>query len=281
MAGNVPDGPFAQPQELVMTLLGSYVHPRRQASVWSGGLTTLLTELGFSSGAARVALTRLANRGLLARHKHGRQVHYTITERAAALLDDGDERIFSLGRGERAACWTVLWHSIPEQRRIARERLVRRLRFLGFGTVGDGTWLAPHNLEREVTELLSDLGVTDYAGLMLGNPAASIGIRPLIARAWNLDELAEQYAAFVTEFAPYTQDRMPAALGDQAAFTVRTRLVHAFRQFPFADPELPPELVEPPQGRAEALRLFDELYAATAERAQRHFDSIAGRVAHA
>lgn len=267
-------GPFAQPQELVLTLLGSYVHPRAVGTVWSGGLAELLTELGFSHGAARIALTRLVHRDLLARSRHGRLVHYTLTQRAIDVLSDGDRRIFSLGKGRPGGAWTVLWHSIPPEQRLARERLVRRLRFLGFGTTGDGTWLAPHDLEREVVALLTELDVMPYAGLLRGTPSSTMDIKALVGLAWDLDQLASQYAGFVAEFTPHAAPDVLRAMDDREAFAVRTRLMHAFRQFPFRDPELPPDLVQPPPQRVAAVELFEQLYAATEQRAQRHFDAL-------
>ncbi|RJQ86855.1 PaaX family transcriptional regulator [Amycolatopsis panacis] len=251
-----------------MTLLGSYVHPRETRRVWSGGLVTLLQELGFSDGAARIALTRLVRGGLLARHREGRLVHYSLTRRTVALLADGDRRIFGLGRGEReAGTWTVLWQNIPETRRPAREQLVRRLRFLGFGPVQDGTWLAPHDREAEVLELLAELDVTGYAGLMLGTPSAGLDVRRFAGRAWDLDGLSARYDAFVTEFGG-----CPRELPDAEAFVVRTRLVHAFREFPSLDPELPAELIPAPGRRAAAVELFHDRYRTLAPAAQRHFD---------
>jgi len=114
-----------------MTLLGAHVYPRDR-QVWSGGLVTLLSGFGFSAGAARVALNRLAARDMLTRVKNGRLVHYTLTPHSVAVLTEGDGRIFSLGlEPRRDDVWTVLWHTIPEDRRLERARLVRRLRFLG------------------------------------------------------------------------------------------------------------------------------------------------------
>lgn len=257
------------PQELVMTLLGSYVRPRATRQVWSGGLVALLAELGFSDGAARIALARLAHRDLLARHKQGRLVHYTLTARTIAVLEDGDRRIFSLGgEPQEPGEWTVLWQNVPESHRAAREKLVRRLRFLGFGSIQDGTWLTPHSREDDVVALLEELGITEYAGLMLGRPSTLLDVRAFASRAWDLDGLAQRYDAFVTEFGGYTE------LDDQGAFWLRTRLVHTFRQFPSLDPELPPDLVPAPAGRAAAVELFHDLYAALAPAAQRHFDEV-------
>nr|WP_073488737.1 PaaX family transcriptional regulator C-terminal domain-containing protein [Streptoalloteichus hindustanus] len=275
-----------------MTVLGAHVHPRDRADVWSGGLVALLGEFGFSAGAARVALTRLVHRELLTRVREGRLVHYALTPRTLAVLDEGDRRIFSLGRGTTGAAgasgssgstWTTLWHAIPEDQRLARARLVRRLRFLGFGPVQDGAWLAPHDREREVAALLDELGVTAHAGVMLGRPAVSAGFRALVARVWDLDDLAGRYRDFVAEFGPHagTAHAGPAPVrsvparsesGDREAFVLRTRLVHTFRQFAFLDPELPEDLAPPPAHRALAVRLFHDLYTALAPGAQRHFD---------
>src|SRR5690348_7183129 len=60
-----------QPQELVVTFFGAYVREKSPAPVWSGGLVELLAEFGFSAAAARIALARVVDRGLLERHRDG------------------------------------------------------------------------------------------------------------------------------------------------------------------------------------------------------------------
>ncbi|HVV24999.1 MAG TPA: PaaX family transcriptional regulator C-terminal domain-containing protein [Pseudonocardiaceae bacterium] len=263
------------PQDLVLSLLGAHVTHREHAAVWSGGLVALLAEFDFSAGAARIALARMVHRGLLARHRNGRLVSYTLTDRAVAILAEGDRRIFSFGREPVASTtWTVLWQAIPEQRRQARERLVRRLRFLGFGSLQDGTWLAPHDKEREVAALLAELDVAEHAGVLLGRPAALVGFDAVLSRAWDLAGLAARYAAFVGEFAGYADPAARASLDDRAALVLRTRLVHLFRQFPSLDPELPADVADPPPDRAAAVALFHDLYPALAEPAGRHFREV-------
>jgi phenylacetic acid degradation operon negative regulatory protein len=265
---------MVRPQDLVITLLGAYVHPQRR-TVWSGGLVELLGEFGFSTGAARVALTRLVRRDLLGRERDGRLVHYAPTPRCEALLDEGDRRIFSLGREPHTPeAWTVLWHAVPEERRLQRSRLARRLRFLGFGSVQDGTWLSPHDREAEVATLLAELGVAAHAGVLLGRPAASLDFRALAARAWDLAELSARYGAFAREFGRLRPR------DDRGAFLARTRLVHAFRQFPFLDPGLPDELMPHPERRAHAVELFHRRYDALAAPAQRHFDLVTAGHTH-
>lgn len=257
------------PQDLVLTLLGAHHRPREGGSVWSGGLVRLLAEFGFSAGAARVALNRLVGRDLLRRTKHGRHVSYALTPRTVAILAEGDRRIFTLGERPRTeTTWTVLWHSIPEDRRIARTRLISRLRFLGFGSVQDGTWLAPHDHEEELATLLTELDVAEHAGVLLGRPAVSMDFGAFVTRVWDLDALARRYRAFV--------EQCPDDVGvdDRTALVLRTRLVHTFREFAALDPELPEDLVPAPEHRAEALRRFHEVYPALAAAAQRHYDAV-------
>ena len=265
-----------QPQDLVVTLLGTYVRPFAR-TVWSGGLVMLLREFGFSDGAARAALTRLVRRGLIARVRSGRLVHYRLTPRCERLLIEGDGRIFTLGRlPADAGPWTVLWHQIPEDRRLERTRLGRRLRFLGFGSVQDSVWVSPHDHSSEVVELVGELGVGEFATVFVARAGGGFGLPALVTRAWDLSGLAERYEAFCSGFERYLA---PEALSDREAFLVRTRLMHTFRAFAQLDPELPDELAALSAPRTRAADIFEALYTGLAAPSQRHFDAVtaAGR----
>lgn len=262
------------PQELIMTLLGSYVRPYHE-TVWSGGLVALLTEMGFSTGASRVALTRLVRRDLIARERSGRLIHYRITERAGHLLDEGDRRIFSLGRSPALADrWTVLWHDIPESQRQERGRLARRLRFLGFGTLQDGLWISPHDRHREVVPLLDELGVAERAGIIVGGVSVVPGASAFLRRAWDREALCVRYRDFVAEFAPFAGGDADPEVDGREAFLARTRVIHLYRGFPSLDPELPDELMPDPDARREAVEVFHAVYERLAVPAQQHFDTV-------
>jgi len=263
-----------QPQELAITLLGAYVRPD-PSPVWSGGVVDLLAEFGFSTSAARATLSRLVGRGYLRRVRRGRLVFYELTERCEEVLLEGDRRIFSLGQGKSwDGSWTVVWHAIPPHQRIDRARFGRRLRFLGFGSVQDGTWISPHNRELEVHGIVEELQISSHVGVLIGRPAANLQIDQLIDRGWDLTALSERYQRFVAEFDPY-RSSTTRAKDEHLAFVIRTSLVHAFRQFPFMDPELPDELMPDHGARQAAVETFNDLYENLRVPAQRHFERVA------
>jgi phenylacetic acid degradation operon negative regulatory protein len=270
--GPLPASEQLRPQELLVTILGTYVRPFG-ARVWSGGLVILLGELGFAEGAARVALTRLVRRGLIVRIREGRLVHYRLTARADRLLCEGDRRIFSFGNPRNdGGTWTVLWYQLPADRRLERLRLARRLRFLGFGSAQDGVWVSPHDHSGEVQELLSELRMADSATLFVAGVCAMQGLPMLVSRAWDLGGLVDRYETFCAEFEPVA---VAAGLrSDQEAFAIRTRVAHQFRGFPLIDPELPEELAPMSGARKRAVQAFHGLYEGLAEASQRHFDEV-------
>jgi phenylacetic acid degradation operon negative regulatory protein len=238
----------------------------------------LLVEMGFSTGAARVALARLARRNLIARERSGRLIHYRITDRAEALLAEGDRRIFSLGRDvPPASVWTLLWHDLPESMRLERGRLARRLRFLGFGSLQDGLWISPHNRTQEVTPIFDELDIVEHGGIVVGRTPGAIGPEAMVRQAWDVEDLTERYRLFGDDFAPFLE---PQSLDDRAVFIVRTYLIHYFRGFAGLDPNLPNNLMPPHDMRPRAVNTFHTVYRTLEEPAQRYFDEVTSAWQH-
>jgi phenylacetic acid degradation operon negative regulatory protein len=263
-----------QPQDLALTIFGAHV--RRPAdTAWSGGMVQILGEFGFSAEASRAALARLVTRGLLRRRKDGRLVFYALTARAEELLSEGDERIFSFGRERRAGGWTVLWHTIPEDRRVERSRLASRLRFLGFGSVQDATWIAAGDREAEVLRILAELGVEAFASILVGELSAALGAGALVEQAWDLDVVERAYRAFLGEYGPLRGARAQRRLDERAAFVTRTQMLHRFRGFAFLDPELPEGAGAVDRLRAKVVDVFDAVYSGLEDTAERHFAAVA------
>jgi phenylacetic acid degradation operon negative regulatory protein len=264
-----------QPQDLVLTIFGAYV--RRGEQVWSGGMVEILESLDFTTGSARAALARLVNRDLLARTRDGRRAFYSATHRAEALLSQGDRRIFSFGREEpHVQPWTVLWHAIPEAERVARSRFASQLRFLGFGSVQDATWVAARDREQDVLVLLRQLGIESYATVLVGRVSSEAAPIALVAEAWDLEDARQRYEAFLGEFGALRTAPARRGLDAAGAFRRRTLLLHRFRGFPSIDPELPADVDTVRELRGEAVACFDEVYAALRRPATEHFWALVG-----
>jgi phenylacetic acid degradation operon negative regulatory protein len=235
-------------------------------------MVEILESFDFTTGSARAALARLVNRDLLVRTRDGRRVYYSLTQRAEALLAQGDRRIFTFGRVEPAVdVWTVLWHAIPETQRVQRARLASRLRFLGFGPVQDATWVAARDREQEVRQLLRQFDIEPYASVMIGHMSTAFPPVALIAQAWRMDEVKLRYEAFISEFGGLQRPNGRARLSPGRAFRSRTLMLHRFRSFPSIDPELPRAVDGVGALRARAVACFDGAYSALEASAAKYF----------
>lgn len=260
-------------QDLTITILGSHLR-RAGGRVWSGGMVNLLGELGLSIEAVRAAMSRLVTRGMLERHREGRRINYALTARARELLAEGDRRIFSFGRRAPGDSWTLVWHAIPEGHRVERWRIASRLRFLGFGSLQDATWIAATDREEEVRALVEHLGVAEFVSIFIAGitPGFEGAIR--FSGAWDLDALSYRFDEFLATFSSLTREHERRALTDREAFISRTRLMHQFRGFSLLDPELPEAIAPLRERRAEVVATFDAVYEGLAAAADRHFEEI-------
>jgi phenylacetic acid degradation operon negative regulatory protein len=144
----------------------------------------------------------------------------------------------------------VLILRVPEEQRSVRHQLRTRLAWAGLGSLGGGVWLTPH-VEREA-ELLAVAGEAPAA--LTTSFVASLGslCRPqdVVAAAWDLDQVRSQYDAFIEDFSAIRPS------SGEACFRMQTLLVHAWRKFPFLDPDLPEELLPAGWPRRRAHELF-------------------------
>ena len=261
-------------QEFVMTLLAIFGRQHGRP-LWSGGLVRLLNEAGYSTLAARAALNRLVGRDLLERVRQGRLVSYDITPRCAELLAEGDRRLFTLGdHTEWDGTWTTVWHALPESQSLERNRLARRLRFLGFRPVQDSIWLSPNTRDREVHSVAVSIGVADQIGVLVGTSPADLPIDHLAERTWDVQGLCAQYEQFAAEYADSPPDTPNAPATDQDAFLIRARAAYDFRQFAFLDPEVPDRLLPNPSARRAAAEAFRRVMTELERPARRHFDNV-------
>jgi phenylacetic acid degradation operon negative regulatory protein len=237
-------------RSLLLTILGEYVLPRSEP-VWQETLVGALASVGYSEQAARQALARSARDGWLSTERQGRRARLSLSPRAAEFLASGAARIYSFGAARRwDGRWLVLILRVPEAQRSVRHQLRTRLAWAGLGSMGAGVWLTPH-VEREPELRAAVLGAPAAEATSFVASLGALG-RPeeVVATAWDLDAVREHYEAFIEDFAAIRPS------SGAAFFRMQTLLVHAWRKFPFLDPDLPAELLPAGWPRRRAHELF-------------------------
>jgi phenylacetic acid degradation operon negative regulatory protein len=245
--------PRPSAKALLLTVLGELVLPR-DGVAWTGSLVGSLELLGVAEGNARQAIARTGEQGFLSPRRFGRHTRWELTGDGRRLLTSGAERIYAFGSGREPwdDHWLVVLCPVPEDQRAKRHHLRSRLAFAGLGFLTPTVAITPHvDREPAVATVLRDLDLDDAAIVFHAEASALSPARDLLHRAWDLDTLAGQYRGFVAAFAR----RRPGT--DTARFAALVELVHAWRRFPFVDPEIPDRLLPRDWPGHRAKQLFD------------------------
>nr|AGU11671.1 PaaX-like protein C-terminal domain [uncultured organism] len=226
---------------------GGYLRARG-GSAAIAALVRLLEPLGFEAPAIRTAVSRMVRQDWLRPVRLAEGPGYALTGRAERRLDEAAARIYRT----HPSTWDGRWHVLvleQQPTRGARDHLDSSLRLIGYGPLGQGTWVAPRP-SPELPDVLA--GVT----ARLFHAAHDGDDTELAASAWDLTALGADYAAFVTEWRPV----MSAVDGTRPAdaFAASQRLLHAWRRFLFRDPGLPHEVLPPNWPGTTAAAFFDE-----------------------
>ena len=253
-------GVALRPPRLLLTVLGDYWWQRTEP-LPSAALVALLAEFGVSDSAARAALSRLTRNKLLVTSKHGRRTFVRLSARAARILDEGAQHIFSFGQVTQPwdGMWSLVAFSIPEQNRSARDALRKQLRWLGFAPLYDGLWVSPRDHAAGLVGQLAELGITT-ATAFRASTVPGTGPDGSPQRAWDTGDLQGRYDRFIG-YAEQLRDRALAGrISPVEALVERTRVMDEWRAFPGLDPGLPAELLPATWPRAAARELFIAAY---------------------
>jgi len=267
-----------RPKDLVFTLFGEYLLERTQA-VWVGSLISLLEPFGLSEGGVRTVLSRMTKKGWLLSERVGKHSFYSLTPRGRALLEEGQARIFHPSwDGDWDGHWFLLAYSIPQDSRRLRDRLRDRLAWLGFGSIGNGLWISPHDVGAEIEELSAVMGLDDHLVCFRAERVGGADDAELVRRCWDLADLDERYTDFARRWEPVldavTRSTGRGATIDKESFAQRFELIHEFRGFPLEDPYLPRPLLPSPWAGDEASRVFLDLHDELVGPADAHVDRV-------
>lgn len=252
---------------LLVTLFGDAIAPRGGA-ITLGSLIDLAAPLGLAERLVRTSAARLAAQGWLAATRHGRRAEYRLTESGRKRFAEATRRIYGTNPSSWDGQWTlaVLPPAVGHSRGGVREEL----RWLGFGQLSPGVYAHPACTLEEARGWLVTLGCAHRCWLFKSATESVTADRRLVAAGWDLAQLARGYRRFNDSFAPVRAAvGESGALAPQAAFVVRTLLIHEYRKIHLQDPLLPPALLPAQWVGAEAYELTAALYAAVSGATER------------
>ncbi|MBS0580424.1 MAG: phenylacetic acid degradation operon negative regulatory protein PaaX [Proteobacteria bacterium] len=257
---------------LLITLFGDCIAPRGGA-VTLGSLIRLARPFGVTERLVRTSVARLAREDWLTARREGRRAEYRLSAGGAARFEEATARIYGPVPGSWDGRWTLLLfpHAVPGA------RLRAALHWGGFGPLQRGLFAHPSMNADQARRFLDRLDPAPGAVLVLTATAATPVAGQLLAHGWNLRELGAAYGRFVKRFAAVeavVADGLPA----EAAFIVRTLLIHEYRKVHLQDPLLPPALLPAGWIGTQAYELCARLYGRLFRLAEAHLDAVAHRL---
>ncbi|HKE64274.1 MAG TPA: PaaX family transcriptional regulator C-terminal domain-containing protein [Micromonosporaceae bacterium] len=216
-------------------------------------LVRLLAPLEIGAPAVRTAVSRMVRQGWLLPLRLSSGPGYLITQRAAHRLDEAAERIYRTNPKPWEGTFDLIIADAPVPR-ADRQRIANNLAYLGYGTIGDTTWVATKP-SPEAEGVLSEAGVR-FQRFSANHSGGVRGATALVSQAWDLERIGREYRDFVVAMRSVVE-RVDADGDVKAAYMARFRLVHAWRTFLFRDPALPPDLLPARWPGHDAAEFFD------------------------
>jgi phenylacetic acid degradation operon negative regulatory protein len=223
----------------MLTFLGNYVLGR-DVCVYSGSVIDVFARTGVGEHAARSTLARMVNRGLLRRQREGRKMYFGLTGRSAAILRDGEARVWKAGPVNRDwdGTWTLLGFSLPESWQRQRHDLRSQLTWAGFGPLWGGVWIAPGRAE--VAEIVAGLGLAAHVKVFRSAAEPGTDIGQMISETWDLGALAARYRDFADRWRPFAESgASPGANAESDPLGIKLLLLTEWLQLVRTDPRLP------------------------------------------
>lgn len=254
---------------LIVTIFGDALAPRGGAATL-GSLIALAAPFGVTERLVRTSVARLAHDDWLVARRNGRLSEYRLSATGHRRFAEATQRIYGAPPQRWAGRWTLLL--LPEAR-AERERLREALRWLGFGQLGQTLLAHPMRSPEDAREQLRGLDGPAARVVVLEAASGAPDTDRQLARAgWDLADLEGRYRRFVRAFEPVREALAAAAAppAPEAAFVVRTLLVHEYRRIHLRDPLLPASLLPANWIGSRAYELCRDTYGRVFAAAERH-----------
>ncbi len=275
LAGDPP-----RSKSLVMTVFGDAIAPHG-GSVWLGSLIELLAPFGVNDRLLRTSVFRLVQEGWLVASRDGRRSSYAIVPQALPRFRRAYRRIYAAPGLHWDGRWTLLIAPNGSIDASLRAAVRKELEWEGFASLAPGVLAHPAPDLDSLGEVLARVGAEGKVIVCSAAALPGVASRPLAELAtdgWDLSGVATGYRHFIEEFgALLALLRKDPQVGPEAAFVIRSLLVHAYRRVQLHDPMLPIELLPDPWPGSDAYELARALYALTWAQAEAHVVAVLRR----
>lgn len=260
---------------LLITIFGDSITPRGGA-ITLGSLISLAHPFELTERLVRTSVARLATDGWLIARRDGRRSEYRLSPVGLGRFAEATRRIY----GEIPTTWDRQWTLLILQPAIGGRRhdIREELRWLGFGQISPGVFAHPNWSIEEARTALGGVDGAAHALLLKSESEGSEADRRLVAAGWDLGDLTRRYRRFVDMFSPVleaTGSGTNTELTAEAAFVIRTLLIHEYRKIHLQDPLLPPALLPADWVGAVAYDLTKRLYSAVFREAESYLSNTA------
>jgi phenylacetic acid degradation operon negative regulatory protein len=242
---------------LIVTLFGDAIMPRGGV-IALRSLIQLAALFGLNERLVRTATSRLALDGWLEARRSRKLGEYQLSPSGRERFAEATKRIY----GEPHTPWTGRWTIVvlPELPALQRQKLTRELSWHGFGQLRAGIFAHP---EVKLDDL--DLGTWERKlpkNTLYFEASLSDATEPqsLVALGWDIAELGKRYQGFVDRYSRALLALQAGKAAPQAAFILRTLLIHEYRKLHLRDPLLPQRLLPASWPGTRAAVLCKEIY---------------------
>lgn len=263
---------------LIITLFGDTVSQHGH-TLWLGSLVQALAPLGVNERLVRTSVFRLVKEGWLEAERIGRRSYYRFTAHGNAEYERAARRIYATEDTSWEGHWQILIPlAMPER---DRDNFRRSLNWQGFRSIAPGTFAKPGSPGQALREALEEFDASDKV-MLFDATSSELGsasrLREQVHECWQLEATATAYHRFLDNFRPlWRWASRQKTLDPEAAFLVRTLLIHDFRRALLHDTPLPRELLPAGWPGAEALALTGRLYQALSTASTRYIiDNLEG-----
>jgi phenylacetic acid degradation operon negative regulatory protein len=228
----------------------------------------------------RTSVFRLAQEGWLVASREGRRSSYALLPEARPRFERANRRIYAPPGLDWDGSWTLLLAPGGSIDASLRAAVRKELEWEGYAMLAPGLLAHPAGAPDSLAEILARV---DGAGRIFACRATElegIDARPLgelVNEGWNLSGVIDSYRRFIADFSPLLALLQTQAPAPQAAFVMRSLLIHAYRRVQLHDPMLPLALLPKPWPGSDAYALAQAIYRLTWAPAEQYLMDVLRR----